>query len=131
MGGTSDDARKIIHEAQPYMWGDAYFAHPLFILGKLWNIDLHCHALIGSLSGKQTVSQPNMPEFSFHFKTMSFDKFGARVTAVPNDSPIKVNLETTIELLIFEFVEMTVLEFSDQAYCIVKKILLDCVRECL
>ena len=113
------------------MWGDSYASHPLWILRTLWNIDKHRHVPIGGLLVKQTIAQPNMREFSFHFETVSFDKFGARVAAVPDDSSIQVKLETTIELSILEPVEMAVLEFSEQAYCAVKKIVIDCERECL
>jgi hypothetical protein len=101
-GGVSRTASAVIEDAQPYKWQANYMRHPLYLLHELWNVDKHRHIVAkGSRLDELTIPD-RTPRFDF---TLGFDAVtedGAEISLVPSDPAVKVNPQTTLQVMIDE-----------------------------
>ncbi|HTZ62522.1 MAG TPA: hypothetical protein VMB51_00285 [Solirubrobacteraceae bacterium] len=95
-------AREVIHEAQPYQWGDAYARHPLWILHQLWNIDKHRDVVVRGVWPYTTFRGELGRPFGYtaQFKSASEDM--AEYVLVPNDPTVNLDADTTVQVALYE-----------------------------
>jgi hypothetical protein len=100
-GGASHVARTVIHEAQPYQWGEGYANHPLWVLHQLWNIDKHRH-VIARGAYLQARFTGDIPVFTYTSRFESADEYEAKLILVPDDPAMDVDAHATLKVTIEE-----------------------------
>jgi hypothetical protein len=102
-GGISTTARTIVHDAQPYQWGDGYSRHPLWMLHQLWNVDKHRY--IVASGGRIRTVFPNARAtlgFKFGVRLESADEHGAQFAVVPDDPGMDVDAHLAMQVALDE-----------------------------
>jgi hypothetical protein len=101
VGGLSVAARTVIHEAQPYQWGDNYSSHPLWVLDKLWNIDKH-RDVVARLIYITAAFRDDTPAFSYSTRLIGADEYEAKLALVPDDPEMDVDAQMSVQIGIVE-----------------------------
>ena len=134
VGGVSNAALTLVDEAQPYYFGDAYAAHPFWVLHALWNIDKHRHIAVAGSRLDGFVLTSETPPFTFTLMTSSFNEHGAEIVVVADDPKVDANATTTLRMMVHEpapGLHMPLYEILVEAHTAVMTTVTACEDTCL
>ena len=99
-GGVSDAVLAELDRIQPYQFGEAYEADPLWILNKLWNTDKHSLLLTGPalLTNSYVAHDPMTGGIRGHLQRWGATGDASEYTFTPDDSAIDVNGKASLQV---------------------------------